>query len=294
MANYYRLRCRTANRPNHDGAGVGAVGRRAAGPARAAGSDAATPPRPTERRHHPAEAGRRRRPKPRHHGPAAGPRPAAHRPRDLGGRAGDRRHRRAARTPGRRADRPGRPPRPDAVVAAQGPHRTRRDRRADRHPGGRRGDRHPGQRARRARQHRLLVRDRRPTRAQDGAPLPDAVPRRRALRRRRRGQRGGLGAAARAARRGWPTPTNADSPRSPANSSTNCTTGGPGALPPLPHTSPRRRPQTHSHTRNGRPDATRHNPAGGRTAAARDHEARGGRAAVPRCCVYWPPSRWWR
>jgi 8-oxo-dGTP pyrophosphatase MutT (NUDIX family) len=30
--------------------------------------------------------------------------------------------------------------------------------------------------------------------------------------------------------------------------------GGPSALPPLPQSSPRRRPQTHSHTRNGRPD----------------------------------------
>jgi 8-oxo-dGTP pyrophosphatase MutT (NUDIX family) len=29
---------------------------------------------------------------------------------------------------------------------------------------------------------------------------------------------------------------------------------GPGSLPPLPHSSPRRRPQTHSHTRNRRPD----------------------------------------
>lgn len=30
--------------------------------------------------------------------------------------------------------------------------------------------------------------------------------------------------------------------------------GGPSALPPLPHSSPRRRPQTHSHTRSRRPD----------------------------------------
>jgi len=30
--------------------------------------------------------------------------------------------------------------------------------------------------------------------------------------------------------------------------------GGPTALPPLPESSPRRRPQTHSHTRNRRPD----------------------------------------
>jgi 8-oxo-dGTP pyrophosphatase MutT (NUDIX family) len=31
-------------------------------------------------------------------------------------------------------------------------------------------------------------------------------------------------------------------------------TDGPNALPPLPRTAPRRRPQTHSHTRNHRPD----------------------------------------
>ncbi|GAA2546961.1 NUDIX hydrolase [Mycolicibacterium diernhoferi] len=31
-------------------------------------------------------------------------------------------------------------------------------------------------------------------------------------------------------------------------------TDGPGALPPLPHSAPRRRPQTHSHTRNRRPE----------------------------------------
>jgi 8-oxo-dGTP pyrophosphatase MutT (NUDIX family) len=30
--------------------------------------------------------------------------------------------------------------------------------------------------------------------------------------------------------------------------------GGPASLPPLPHTAPRRRAQTHSHTRNRRPD----------------------------------------
>jgi len=29
---------------------------------------------------------------------------------------------------------------------------------------------------------------------------------------------------------------------------------GPDSLPPLPHSSPRRRTQTHSHTRNRRPD----------------------------------------
>jgi 8-oxo-dGTP pyrophosphatase MutT (NUDIX family) len=38
-------------------------------------------------------------------------------------------------------------------------------------------------------------------------------------------------------------------------------TDGPAALPPLPHSSPRRRAQTHSHTRNRRPDE----PAPGRT-----------------------------
>jgi len=38
-------------------------------------------------------------------------------------------------------------------------------------------------------------------------------------------------------------------------------TNGPAALPPLPPSSPRRRPQTHSHTRTGRPDE----PAPGRT-----------------------------
>ena len=31
-------------------------------------------------------------------------------------------------------------------------------------------------------------------------------------------------------------------------------TDGPDALPPLPHSAPRRRPQTHSHSRNHRPD----------------------------------------
>lgn len=36
---------------------------------------------------------------------------------------------------------------------------------------------------------------------------------------------------------------------------------GPDALPPLPRTAPRRRPQTHSHSRNHRPDG----PASGRT-----------------------------
>jgi len=38
-------------------------------------------------------------------------------------------------------------------------------------------------------------------------------------------------------------------------------THGPDALPPLPRTTPRRRPQTHSHSRNHRPDG----PASGRT-----------------------------
>jgi 8-oxo-dGTP pyrophosphatase MutT (NUDIX family) len=38
-------------------------------------------------------------------------------------------------------------------------------------------------------------------------------------------------------------------------------TDGPASLPPLPKTSPRRRAQTHSHTRNGRPDeSTQHQP----------------------------------
>jgi 8-oxo-dGTP pyrophosphatase MutT (NUDIX family) len=38
-------------------------------------------------------------------------------------------------------------------------------------------------------------------------------------------------------------------------------TDGPASLPPLPQTSPRRRAQTHSHTRNGRPDeSTQHQP----------------------------------
>ena len=40
---------------------------------------------------------------------------------------------------------------------------------------------------------------------------------------------------------------------------------GPEALPPLPRTSPRRRPQTHSHTRNHRPDDPAPPPAGRRT-----------------------------
>jgi 8-oxo-dGTP pyrophosphatase MutT (NUDIX family) len=38
-------------------------------------------------------------------------------------------------------------------------------------------------------------------------------------------------------------------------------TQGPTALPPLPHSAPRRRPQTHSHTRRRRPDE----PSSGRT-----------------------------
>jgi 8-oxo-dGTP pyrophosphatase MutT (NUDIX family) len=40
---------------------------------------------------------------------------------------------------------------------------------------------------------------------------------------------------------------------------------GPEALPPLPHSSPRRRPQTHSHTRNHHPDDPAPPPAGRRT-----------------------------
>ncbi|WP_286274947.1 NUDIX hydrolase [Mycobacterium antarcticum] len=42
-------------------------------------------------------------------------------------------------------------------------------------------------------------------------------------------------------------------------------TDGPGALPPLPHSSPRRRPQTHSHTRNRRSDESK-GPQPGRRA----------------------------
>ncbi len=41
-------------------------------------------------------------------------------------------------------------------------------------------------------------------------------------------------------------------------------THGPSALPPLPRSSPRRRPQTHSHTRNRRPDDERAQPQPGR------------------------------
>ena len=54
-------------------------------------------------------------------------------------------------------------------------------------------------------------------------------------------------------------------------------TDGPAALPPLPRTSPRRRAQTHSHTRNRRPDEQAHpNRAGGRTAADKGRDARRG------------------
>lgn len=42
-------------------------------------------------------------------------------------------------------------------------------------------------------------------------------------------------------------------------------TEGPAALPPLPHSTPRRRGQTHSHTRNHRPDPTGGTPSGRRT-----------------------------
>jgi 8-oxo-dGTP pyrophosphatase MutT (NUDIX family) len=42
-------------------------------------------------------------------------------------------------------------------------------------------------------------------------------------------------------------------------------TDGPGSLPPLPRTAPRRRPQTHSHTRNRRADDSTH-PQPGRRA----------------------------
>ena len=41
---------------------------------------------------------------------------------------------------------------------------------------------------------------------------------------------------------------------------------GPAALPPLPHSSPRRRSQTHSHTRNRRPDDSTQPPKPGRRA----------------------------
>ncbi|WP_167759549.1 NUDIX hydrolase [Mycobacterium sp. PS03-16] len=40
---------------------------------------------------------------------------------------------------------------------------------------------------------------------------------------------------------------------------------GPTALPPLPHSAPRRRPQTHSHTRNRRRDESSQTPPGRRT-----------------------------
>ena len=43
-------------------------------------------------------------------------------------------------------------------------------------------------------------------------------------------------------------------------------TDGPTSLPPLPHSSPRRRPQTHSHTRNRRPDESAQPPKPGRRA----------------------------
>jgi 8-oxo-dGTP pyrophosphatase MutT (NUDIX family) len=39
---------------------------------------------------------------------------------------------------------------------------------------------------------------------------------------------------------------------------------GPDSLPPLPHSAPRRRPQTHSHTRNRRPDDATKPPPGRR------------------------------
>jgi 8-oxo-dGTP pyrophosphatase MutT (NUDIX family) len=42
-------------------------------------------------------------------------------------------------------------------------------------------------------------------------------------------------------------------------------TEGPASLPPLPHTSPRRRAQTHSHTRNRRPDESAQPQPGRRT-----------------------------
>jgi hypothetical protein len=39
---------------------------------------------------------------------------------------------------------------------------------------------------------------------------------------------------------------------------------GPTALPPLPHTTPRRRPQTHSRTRRRRPDESSSGRTNGR------------------------------
>ncbi len=42
-------------------------------------------------------------------------------------------------------------------------------------------------------------------------------------------------------------------------------TDGPAALPPLPRSTPRRRGQTHSHTRNHRADSTARPQPGGRT-----------------------------
>jgi len=40
---------------------------------------------------------------------------------------------------------------------------------------------------------------------------------------------------------------------------------GPAALPPLPRSAPRRRPQTHSHARNRRRDESSQTPPGRRT-----------------------------
>ena len=62
-------------------------------------------------------------------------------------------------------------------------------------------------------------------------------------------------------------------------------TDGPAALPPLPRTSPRRRAQTHSHTRNRRPDEQAHpSRAGGRTVAdqGRDRAALRSGTVLPR------------
>ena len=66
-------------------------------------------------------------------------------------------------------------------------------------------------------------------------------------------------------RRGWPTPTNVGWPRSPASLIDRLHADGPAALPPLPPTSPRRRPETHSHTRNRRPDESAQPQPGRRT-----------------------------
>src|SRR4051794_8883339 len=124
--------------------------------------------------------------------------PAAPGRRDLcrGPGGGRRRCDRAPRCP----HRPHRPPRPAPLVPAQGAHRGRRDPRGHRRPRGRGGDRDHRRGRRAARHHRLLVRRRRPPRAQDGAPFPAPRDRGRPLRRRHRGDRGRLGAPRRVER----------------------------------------------------------------------------------------------